>query len=127
MRFLCCFMLLTCICLLFILSLNGQTKAQSNKKPTPSANHFILYDEETDRILLEKNAHEQTSIASITKLMTAVVALEYGDLSDRIKVSKEEVNVNGSSIYLEVGESVTLEDLLYGLMLRSGNDAAKAI
>src|SRR5699024_6954020 len=51
----------------------------------------------------------------------------YGDLSDRIKVSKEAINTNGSSIYLEEGEIMTLEDLLYGLMLRSGNDAAKVI
>lgn len=95
--------------------------------PTISADHYILMEETTGRVLLEENANEQVSVASITKVMTAIVALEYGNLDDRIKISEEAIQTNGSSIYLEVGEELTLEDLLYGLMLRSGNDAAKAI
>src|SRR5699024_1929646 len=67
------------------------------------------------------------SVASITKRITALVALGYGDLSERIKVREEAKKTNRSSIYLEEGEKMKLEELLYGLMLRSGNDAAKVI
>lgn len=95
--------------------------------PSPSADHYILMEETTGRVLLEENAHERVPVASITKLMTAAVALQYGNLDDRIVVSEEALQTSGSSIYLEVGEELTLEDLLYGLMLRSGNDAAKVI
>lgn len=121
------FIVFLSILLCFLAPLPGQTKAKLKQAPTLSAENYILLDELTNRVLSEKDAHKQVSVASITKVMTAVVALEYGDLSDRIKVSKEAINTNGSSIYLEEGEIMTLEDLLYGLMLRSGNDAAKVI
>src|SRR5699024_4264925 len=65
--------------------------------------------------------------ASITKVMTAILAIEHGNLDDLIKASRRAVYAEGSSIYLELGEEMSLEDLLYGLMLRSGNDAAIAI
>src|SRR5690606_2062734 len=65
--------------------------------------------------------------ASITKIMTAIVAIELGDLDDVVTVSPNASGVEGSSIYLLPGEKLSLEDLLYGLMLRSGNDAAVAI
>src|SRR5690625_2575754 len=99
----------------------------TSEGPSPSTDHYILMEETTDRVLLEENAHERVPVASITKLMTAAVALQYGNLDDRIVVSEEALQTSGSSIYLEVGEELTLEDLLYGLMLRSGNDAAKVI
>lgn len=121
------FIVFLSILVCFLAPLSGQTKAKLKQAPTLSAENYILLDELTNRVLSEKDAHKQVSVASITKVMTAVVALEYGDLSDRIKVSKEAINTNGSSIYLEEGEIMTLEDLLYGLMLRSGNDAAKVI
>ena len=66
-------------------------------------------------------------MASCTKIMTALVALEHGELTDTVKVSARAAGVEGSSIYLKQGEELTLEDLLYGLMLASGNDAAVAI
>ena len=66
-------------------------------------------------------------MASTTKIMTAILAIEMGDLADVVTVSPRAAGVEGSSIYLERGEKLTLEDLLYGLMLRSGNDAAVAI
>lgn len=116
--------ILLCLFLQFVLL--GQT-VTAKSAPTPSAERYILMDETTGRVLLEKNAHERVSIASITKLMTAVVALQYGNMKDQIKVSEEALQTNGSSIYLEKGDELTLEDLLYGLMLRSGNDAAKVI
>ena len=71
--------------------------------------------------------HETQSVASISKIMTAIVAIEEGKLEESWKVSDAILKVDGSSIYLKVGDEVTLRDLLYGLMLRSGNDAAVEI
>lgn len=92
-----------------------------------SAYSAILIEQKTGRVLYEKKAHEPQRIASITKIMTAIIAIESGDLTDRVKISKQASRAEGSSIYLKPGEEVTLEDLVYGLMLRSGNDAAVAI
>lgn len=92
-----------------------------------SARNAILLDQLTGRILFEKNAHEKRKIASITKIMTAIIAIESGKLDEIVTVSNHAVGVEGSSIYLTKGEKIKLEDLVYGLMLRSGNDAAVAI
>lgn len=92
-----------------------------------SARNAILMDQLTGRILFEKNAHEKRKIASITKIMTAIIAIESGKLDEIVTVSNHAVGVEGSSIYLTKGEKIKLEDLVYGLMLRSGNDAAVAI
>lgn len=88
----------------------------------------ILMDAGSGRILYEKNAHEPRLIASITKLMTALVALESGhDLQEVVTIDPAWAGVEGSSIYLQPGEQVTLETLLYGMLLRSGNDAAMSV
>ena len=93
-----------------------------------SAASAILMDGGTGAVLYEKNAHERRLIASITKLMTALVALESGhDLKEEITIPAEWTGVEGSSIYLRPGERVTLEALLYGMLLQSGNDAAAAV
>jgi len=92
-----------------------------------SARYACVIDALTGNILFEKNAHERHSMASTTKIMTALVALENGKLSDVVKVSSNAAGTEGSSIYLKSGEEITLEHLLYGLMLASGNDAAIAI
>lgn len=92
-----------------------------------SARNAILLDQLTGRILFEKNAHEKRKIASITKIMTAIIAIESRKLDEIVTVSNHAVGVEGSSIYLTKGEKIKLEDLVYGLMLRSGNDAAVAI
>lgn len=96
-------------------------------KPNVSADHAVLMEEMTGRVLFAKDAYERKPIASITKVMTAIIAIEQGTLSDKVKASRRAVYSEGSSIYLELGEKMSLEDLLYGLMLRSGNDAAVAI
>ncbi|WP_440895772.1 D-alanyl-D-alanine carboxypeptidase family protein [Amphibacillus sp. Q70] len=96
-------------------------------KPLVSAEQAVLMDQETGMILYEKNTDNPQLIASITKVMTAIIAIEHGDLSDQVKISQEAVSAEGSSIYLTENESMSLEDLIYGLMLRSGNDAAVAI
>lgn len=92
-----------------------------------SAASAIVLEASTGRVLYEKNAHEKMPMASTTKVMTALVALDYGNLSDVVTVSKNASGVEGSSIWLSAGEKMTLSDMLYGLMLASGNDAAVAI
>ena len=79
------------------------------------------------RLLYGTGLHETQSVASISKVMTAIVAMEHGDLSMKITIGEEINDAQGSSIYLKEGETYTLEDLLYGLLLRSGNDAAVMI
>jgi D-alanyl-D-alanine carboxypeptidase (penicillin-binding protein 5/6) len=86
-----------------------------------------LIDVESGRILMQHHGDEKMLIASLTKVMTAIVAIEYGDLSDQVIVGKNAYAKEGSSIYLHLGEKMNLEHMLYGLMLRSGNDAATAI
>ncbi len=92
-----------------------------------SAKSAILIEEDSGRILYEKEAHAKRRIASITKIMTAILAVESGKLEDKVKINDNSINIEGSSIYLEKNELITLKDLVYGLMLRSGNDAAIAI
>ena len=87
----------------------------------------ILMDIDNNRILYENNIHEKQLTASIAKIMTCIVAIENGDLNKYCTVTKEATKQIGSSIYLQLGDKLSLKDLLYGLMLRSGNDAAYLI
>ena len=97
-------------------------------QPALSASAAILVDAASGRVLYEKNAHDARPIASITKLMTALVAVELRpDLSSVVTVKQEWTGAEGSSMYLKPGEELTLEELLYGLLLASGNDAALAV
>jgi serine-type D-Ala-D-Ala carboxypeptidase (penicillin-binding protein 5/6) len=93
-----------------------------------SAQAAAAIDVQTGRILYEKNATQQMLIASTTKIITAIVAIDSGkNLDSVVTVSKNAAGKEGSSIYLKVGEKQTLRDLLYAVMLRSGNDAATAV
>jgi len=96
-------------------------------EPGVSANNAVLIEQETGNVLFEKQAFEEQSIASITKIMTALLAVESGKLEEEAVVSRNSIYTEGSSIYLEQGEKIKVKDLVYGLMLRSGNDAAVAI
>ena len=91
-----------------------------------SAVSAVLLEGESGRVLYAQNADEERLIASITKIMTAVVALEHGDVNAPYTVTAEDM-AEGSSMYLTPGEELTLEELLYGLMLVSGTDAALAV
>ncbi len=91
-----------------------------------SAASAVLIEAESGRVLYEQNADQKMLIASTTKIMTALVAIESCDLNEVIEVKQSHM-VEGSSMYLKPGEALTLETLLYGLMLCSGNDAALAI
>lgn len=92
-----------------------------------SAQCAILMDATTGRILYEKQIDRRSLIASTTKIMTALVVCEQCNVLDRMKIPKEAVGIEGSSMYLREGEVLTIQELLYGLMLHSGNDAAVAL
>lgn len=92
-----------------------------------SAQQAILMDAETGRVLYEKNPDKRGLIASTTKIMTALVVCEQCNVLDRMRIPKEAVGIEGSSMYLREGEVLTIQELLYGLMLQSGNDAAVAL
>lgn len=96
--------------------------------PEVSAKAAVLLDAASGRVLYAREPHARLPMASLTKIMTAIVALEAtSDLEEVVTVSPNAEGVEGSSIYLRAGDKIPLRDLLYGLMLRSGNDAAMAV
>lgn len=94
---------------------------------TISAERAILMDKETGIVLFSKNDNEECGMASTTKIMTAIIIIENMRLDENITVTKDSVGIEGSSIYLSEGEIFTVESLLYGLLLESGNDVASAL
>ena len=92
-----------------------------------SARHAIVMDAATGRVLYERSPDTKSLVASTTKIMTALVVCEQCNVLDRMRIPKEAVGIEGSSMYLQEGEILTIQDLLYGLMLSSGNDAAVAL
>ncbi|HEO8422326.1 D-alanyl-D-alanine carboxypeptidase family protein [Niallia sp. FSL W8-0635] len=117
------FIILTIITSILFLAIPQNSSAQMYV----SAQSAILMEQDSGRVIFEKDAHTQRRIASITKIMTAILAIESGKLDETVTVSNNAIRAEGSSIYLQEGEKIKLEDLVYGLMLRSGNDAAVAI
>ncbi len=95
--------------------------------PEVSAHAAILMEASGEAVIYEKNARERLPMASTTKIMTALVALEEGDIYRTVSIPADACGVEGSSIYLSEGEELTLEELLYAMMLESANDAAAAI
>lgn len=112
------------ICLAVLLALPAAALCE---QVTTSATACIVIDADSGRVLLEHNAHQALPMASTTKVMTALLAIERGSLTDKVTCSRSAFGVPGTSIYLSEGETLTLEQMLYGLMLASGNDAAVAI
>jgi D-alanyl-D-alanine carboxypeptidase (penicillin-binding protein 5/6) len=125
--------LLFCFLIFFVdssSSVPNTIAAAEKTKPTEIQTHAqtaALIDVTSGVILYSKLGDKPMRIASLTKVMTAIVAIEQGDLSDSVKVSKRAAGKEGSSLYLKLGEQMSLHAMLYGLMLRSGNDAATAI
>lgn len=101
-------------------------KAYAEMDISTSAQACVLMYED-GRCLYEKNADDKNLIASTTKLMTAIVSIENAELDDKVKVKTEHCAVEGSSMYLKAGEKYTVKELLLGLLLASGNDAALAL
>lgn len=105
-----------------VLFLSGVSAA-----PEICASCSILIDADTGRILYANNANQESLIASTTKIMTAVVVLEHCDINAVYEIPPEATGIEGSSVYLKPGEKLTIEELLYCMMLQSGNDAAVAL
>jgi serine-type D-Ala-D-Ala carboxypeptidase (penicillin-binding protein 5/6) len=101
--------------------------ALAQEKPRITAEYGVLLDQETGTVIYEKNAHVKRPPASTTKIMTVLLALEKGDLNKVVKVSPKAAKTGESSMHLRVGEAISLRSLVYGAMLRSGNDACVAI
>ncbi len=116
-------------CYLLVLILVFSVVPAYGNEPYTSANGraAIVMEVETGRVLFEKNSNEKLPMASTTKIMTALVAIKNVDPEHNVKIPLEAQGIEGSSIYLMANEEVKMVDLLYGLMLRSGNDAATAI
>lgn len=117
----------TLLCCAVMAFFAGNAQAEENEQVESSARSAILIERETGRVLLSCNPNEKLPMASTTKVMTALMVLEYGRLDEVVTVGRNAYGVPGTSIYLSLGEQITLHDLLYGLMLASGNDAAVAI
>ncbi|MDO4482503.1 MAG: D-alanyl-D-alanine carboxypeptidase family protein [Bacillota bacterium] len=99
-----------------------------DEPPQISAVSAIVVDGAAGKVLYEKNSHSRQLPASTTKIMTALIALESGhSMDEMVEISEKAASAEGSSIYAEAGEKISFEDLMYALMLRSGNDAAVAL
>ena len=92
-----------------------------------SAEKAIVLDCDTGHAIYEKNADSRSLIASTTKIMTALIVCEQSNVLDRVRIPKAAVGIEGSSLYLKEGEILTVQELLYGLMLHSCNDSAVAL
>lgn len=110
------------LCLFAVFALSPRAYALS-----VSAESAVLIEAESGEIIYEKNAHKRRGMASTTKIMTALCVLENMDASETVTVPREAVGIEGSSVYLREGEKITVEELLYALMLQSANDAAAAL
>ena len=104
-----------------------QTSTDPTKEPQTYSRAVVVYDRTSKTVIYGKNENDIRAMASTTKIMTAIVLLENADLSQTVEVSKHAANTGGSRLGLKTGDKITLKDLLYGLMLCSGNDAAVQI
>ena len=116
------------VCLVFCaIPLRASAEPLSPTVPTVSAESAVLVEVSTGEVVFAKNGDLRLPMASTTKIMTALTALTIASPTDRIVTDAAAVGVEGSSIYLSAGEELTLEQMLYAVMLESANDAATAI
>ncbi len=120
---------LSCILLSFVFFLTAFSlpTAAFAVQVDVSARHAAMYEPVTNTFLYVKNGDSRAPMASTTKIMTALVAIENGNLDDTVKIREEYCGIEGSSIYMVPGEELSLKELLYALLLQSANDAATAI
>lgn len=104
-----------------------ETSAELTEEPKINSRAAIVLDRKSKAILYGKNEETKRPMASTTKIMTSIVIIENKDLNDTVEVSKKAAGTGGSRLGLKAGDKITVRDLLYGLMLRSGNDAAVAL
>lgn len=100
---------------------------QTKDEPTLNSRIAVAYDRKSGEVIWGKDENKRTAMASTTKIMTAIVTLENCDLTQTVTISKKSAGTGGSRLGLKVDDKITMNDLLYGLMLKSGNDAAVAI
>lgn len=98
--------------------INNENSNQINKLKINSR-AAVVFDRTSKTIIYEKNAYQKMAMASTTKIMTAIITLEKGNLEDMVEVGKKAANTGGSRLGLKKGDKISLKDLLYGLMLRS--------
>lgn len=115
MKRLLCFCLIFCFCITPIHATEYYAK------------NYIVMNADTLQVLEGKEIHQTQSVASISKIMTAIVAIENCELSQELVLNESISKAYGSAVYIHIGDTITLQDLLYALLLRSGNDAALAI
>lgn len=121
-------LLVLCVLVLAVVPL--VTLAEGEEVPQTAVaqgSSCALVETTTGRLLKEENGHVQMPMASTTKVLTAICVIENADLDEIVKIPRKAVGVEGSSIYLVEGEELTVKELLFGLMLRSGNDSAVAL
>lgn len=104
-----------------------QASTAITEEPKLNAKIGLVFDRASKTILYEKNGLKQVPMASTTKIMTAIVVLENADLTDVVTIDKKAAGTGGSRLGLKVNDKITVHDLLYGLMLKSGNDTAVAL
>lgn len=104
-----------------------QTTTDISKEPIINSKNVLVLDRKTSRILYEKSAYNKVPMASTTKIMTCILALETTNLDETVTISSKASSINGSTVGLKENSNAKMESLLYGLMLRSGNDCAIAI
>ena len=119
------FVLLSVLFFLFFLSFYLRTEAKFVDAQINESE--IVMEKNSKRVLFGKNVSDKMFMASTTKILTAITIIENCDVNALVTVTPETVGVEGSSIYLEAGEKLSVKDLLYGLMLRSGNDCAETL
>ncbi len=122
------FLVIASSTLLFLLiTVYAAAEAPKSTRIGVSAKAAVLYEPTTESFLYSKNADARLPMASTTKIMTALVAIENSSFSDIVKIDSSAIGTEGSSAYLQEGDILTMEELLYALLLRSANDAAVAI
>ncbi len=117
---------LLCAAIAAVLLLPGAARAETKTADVPAQAAYLI-EANSGRVLYAKNENARLPMASTTKIMTALLAIESGRMDETVRVPDAAIGTEGSSMYLQTGETLTLSDLVYGLMLRSGNDAAVAI
>lgn len=105
----------------------NNTQVDPNGKLRVSAHNAIAIDAETREVLFDQKGYEVVAMASTTKILTSLVAISYGDLDRKVTISKNAASIRGSTVGYRAGDEIAMRELLFGLMFKSGNDAAIAI
>lgn len=117
----------TCLSLVLALLLGNLSVKAAGKSLNVEARCAIAIDANSSAVLYEKNSHELVPMASTTKIMSSLVAIKYGNLDKKVEISQKAASIGGSTVGYKKGEMITIKELITGLMLRSGNDAAVAL